>query len=91
MIAQLPRATFYYHLKRTDETDKYEATKAAIRAICRENKGRYGYHRITTELHNRGVHFNCKTVQQLMKALGLVCRVRVKKYHSYKGDVANCA
>ncbi len=37
------------------------------------------------ELHNRKIYLNHKTVQRLMKQLGLVCRVRMKKYRSYKG------
>ncbi|MBM6872078.1 IS3 family transposase, partial [Pseudoflavonifractor phocaeensis] len=36
------------------------------------------YRRITTALYNRGIHLNHKTVQRLMKQLGLVCRVRIK-------------
>ena len=72
-------------------TDKYEATKAEITAIYHENKGRYGYRRITTELHNRNFPLNHKTVQRLMKELGLVCQVRMKKYHSYKGEVGKTA
>lgn len=72
-------------------TDKYEAAKAEITAIYHENKGRYGYRRITTELHNRNFPLNHKTVQRLMKALGLVCQVRMKKYHSYKGEVGKIA
>ena len=90
-IAQLPRATFYYHLKRMNRTDKYEAAKAEITAIYHENKGRYGYRRITTELHNRNVPLNHKTVQRLMKELGLVCHVRMKKYRSYRGEVGKIA
>ena len=76
-IAQLPRATFYYHLKRMNSADKYKAVKAEITAIYHENKGRYGYRRITTELHKRNFLLNHKTVQRLMKELGLVCRVRM--------------
>ena len=71
--------------------DKYKEVKAEIVAIYQENKGRYGYRRITTELHNRGFSMNHKTVQRLMKELGLVCRVRIKKYHSYKGEVGKIA
>ena len=71
--------------------DKYEAAKAEIIAIYHENKGRYGYRRITTELHNRNFPLNHKTVQRLMKELGLVCRVRMKKYRSYKGEVGKIA
>ena len=90
-IAQLPRATFYYHLKRMNRTDKYGAAKAEITDIYHENKGRYGYRRITTELRSRNILLNHKTVQRLMKELGLVCRVRMKKYHSYKGEVGKIA
>lgn len=37
------------------------------------------------ELHNCGYGVNHKTVQRLMKQLGLKCMVKLKKYHSYKG------
>ena len=65
-----------------------KAVKAEITAIYHENKGRYGYRRITAELHKRNFLLNHKTVQRLMKELGLVCRVRMKKYRSYKGEWA---
>ena len=90
-VAQLPRATFYYHLKKQKQADKYETSKAEIKAIFHENKGRYGYRRITVELRNRKIFLNHKTVQKLMKQLGLVCCVRIKKYHSYKGEVGKIA
>lgn len=90
-IAQLSRATFYYYLKKSKQPDKYKEAKDNITAIYYENKGRYGYRRITMELHNRGISLNHKTVQRLMKELGLVCRVRMKKYRSYKGEVGKIA
>ncbi len=86
-----PRATFYYHLNRMNSSDKYKAAKAEITTIYHENKGRYGYRRITAELHKRNFLLNHKTVQRLMKELGLVCRVRMKKYRSYKGEVGKIA
>ena len=90
-IAQLPKATFYYHCKSQNKVDKYARAKAEITAIFHENKGRYGYRRVTDELHNRGFNLNHKTVQRLMKELGLVCRVRMKKYRSYKGEQGKVA
>ena len=90
-IAHLPRATFYYHLKKLNQTDKYEVAKSEITAIYHENKGRYGYRRITAELHNRKIHLNHKTVRKLMKELGLVCHVRMKKYRSYRGEIGRIA
>ena len=71
--------------------DKYEEAKAEIIAIYHENKGRYGYRRITMELRNRKIPLNHKTVQRLMKETGLICRVRMKKYRSYKGEVGKIA
>ena len=74
-----------------NRADKYKAVKAEITAIYHENKGRYGCRRITAELHKRNFLLNHKTVQRLMKELGLVCRVRMKKYRSYKGEVGKIA
>ena len=91
LIAHLPRATFYYHLKKLNQKDKYEVAKSEITAIYHENKGRYGYRRITAELHKRKIHLNHKTVRKLMKELGLVCHVRMKKYRSYKGEIGRIA
>ena len=71
------------------KADKYASAKQEITVIFHENKGRYG--RITAELHKRNFSLNHKTVQRLMRELGLVCRVRMKKYHSYKGEVGKIA
>ena len=73
------------------KTDKYASVKKEITSIFHENKGRYGYRRITTVLHSRGFLVNHKTVRRLMKKLGLICRVRMKKYRSYKGNVGKIA
>ena len=90
-IAQLPRATFYYHAKRMVRDDKYATIKIKLTELFHEHQGRYGYRRITDELHNQNFAINHKTVQRLMKELGLVCRVRMKKYRSYKGEVGKVA
>jgi len=90
-IAQLPRSTYYYHAKQMLKEDKYSEIKNQITKISHENRGRYGYRRITAELRNRGYVINHKTVQRLMKEIGVICRVRVKKYRSYKGEVGKIA
>lgn len=90
-ISGLPRSTYYYYVKQRTTEDKYSEIKKQITTIHHENKGRYGYRRITTELHNRGYVINHKTVQRLMKQLGIVCMVRMKKYRSYKGEVGKIA
>jgi transposase InsO family protein len=90
-VAGLSRATYYYHLKRSAAPDKYAEIKEQILLIYTENKQRVGYRRITLELHNKGVSINHKTIQHLMKQLGLFCRVRMKKYNSYRGEVGKIA
>jgi len=90
-VAELSRATYYYHLKKQANQDKYSEIKEQIVLIYTENKGRFGYRRITLALRNRGYVVNHKTVQKLMKEMGIICRVRMKKYHSYKGEIGKVA
>ena len=47
--------------------DKYASVKEEITTIYHENRGRYGYRRITAELRKRKFSVNHKTVQRLMK------------------------
>jgi integrase family protein len=90
-LAGVPRSTYYYHCKKVQSKDKYELEKSEITTIYKENQGRYGYRRILMELRNRGYVLNHKTVQKLMKELGLKCMVRMKKYRSYRGEVGKTA
>ena len=53
--------------------DKYKVEKDEILSIFHENKGRYGYRRITLEMRNRGYTINHKTVARLMKIMD--CKV----------------
>ena len=73
------------------EPDKYQNLKETIKQIFQENKGRYGYRRITLELRNRGYIANHKTVLKLMKQCTLLCRIRRRKYRSYRGEVGKVA
>ncbi len=90
-FAGLPRSTFYYYLKQMNKPDKYVQVKTAIQEIYHENKGRYGYRRITLELRNRGYVINHKTVLKLMNECNIKCQVRIRKYRSYKGEVGKVA
>lgn len=86
--ACLPRSTFYYQAALGKTGDRYAALKADIHAVYRRHKGRYGYRRITDELERCGQAVNHKTVQRLMRDLGLKSLVRPKKYRSYRGEMA---
>jgi putative transposase len=87
----MPRSTYYYHAGKKEQKDKYAEIKEQIVAIHHENKGRYGYRRIVAELSNRDYRINHKKVLELMRDLGIVCRVRMKKYKSYRGEVGRVA
>ncbi|WP_142890864.1 IS3 family transposase, partial [Klebsiella pneumoniae] len=56
--AEIPRSTFYYHLKALSKPDKYADVKKRIGEIYHENKGRYGYRRVTLSLHRDGERIN---------------------------------
>jgi putative transposase len=74
-----------------DRPDKDADFKSLVTAIYHEHKGRYGYRRITDELHNQGHLVNHKKIQRIMGVLGLKSIVRMKKYRSYKGTVGKIA
>lgn len=90
-IAGIPRSTYYYYSRQMDRPDKYALVKAEIRRIYEENRKRYGYRRITAKLKGSQYYVNHKTVQKLMREMGIFCRVRMKKYQSFKGQVGEVA
>ena len=65
----MKRATYYYCVK--EHPDKYASLRKEIMRIFDENKGRYGYRRITLEMRNRGYIINHKTVAKLMRIMGV--------------------
>jgi transposase InsO family protein len=78
-------------LKCLNEPQKHRSERNEIQKICVENKGRYGYRRVTLELHHRGFQTNHKLVMKLMKQENLSCRLRPKRYRSYRGEVGKIA
>lgn len=90
-VSGVSRSTYYYHVSQKEKKDKYESIKEEIKEIYSKNRGRYGYRRITAEIRKLGVKINHKTVQKLIKELKLTCKVRMKKYKSYRGDMGKIA
>jgi putative transposase len=78
-------------LKRLAEPRLHINERNEIQKICIENKGRYGYRRVTLELHRRGFQTNHKLVMKLMKQEHFTCMLRKKKYHSYRGELGKIA
>ena len=91
-VAGIPRSTYYYYSKQfsSPKADKYAEIKALIRKIYDDNQGRYGYRRIVQELR-KTYRINHKTVQRLMREMGIFCRVRMKKYNSFRGEAGSIA
>ena len=90
-IAGIPRSTYYYYSKQMNAPDKDAEIKAKIRQVYDDSKGRYGYRRITMKLHQDGILVNHKKVKRLMRQMGIFCRVRMKKYNSFRGQVRKTA
>lgn len=86
--ADLSRSTFYYQVKALQAEDQHAGLKARICAVYERHKGRYGYRRITAALRQAGETVTHKTIQRLMRVLGLKSLVRPKKYRSYRGQQA---
>lgn len=90
-IAKISRSTYYYYTKRIEKQDNYAELKEEIKSIYNENRGRYGYRRITLELKNRGYNHNHKLIYKLMREIEINSKVRIKKFHTFKGEVGRIA
>jgi len=87
----MARSTFYYNAKLLGQPDGYDAVRGRIRAIYSKHHGRYGYRRITDQLHNEGIDINHKTVQKLMGQMGLKAKRKKQQYRSYRGELGKVA
>lgn len=90
-LAGLARSTFYYQRAALQLPDKHASLKEQIQTVYAQEKGLYGYRRITAVLRQLGVTVNHKVVQRLMGVLKLKSLVRPKKYRAYKGLVGTLA
>lgn len=87
----MARSTYYHNIERLGAPDKYADLRVIITKIYYRHKKRYGYPRITAELHNMGICINHKTVQKLMNEMGLKAMRKRRHYNSYKGEVGKIA
>lgn len=92
-VSGVAKSTYFYHISNMNKIDEIEKEiKQQIISIFHENKGRYGYRRITLELRNRDYNVNHKKVQRIMKELGLQGIQRPnRRYNSYKGTIGKIA
>lgn len=73
---QLPLRSYYYQPKRKAVDP---ALKARIEDICLEFP-KYGYRRVTKQLHREGVIVNYKKIARIMKENGLNCHPHSRKW-----------
>src|SRR5208282_2970649 len=66
-LAGVSRAGFYRSLQSQDPVEEDMQVRSAIQRIFAEHKRRYGYRRVSAELHRRGLLVNHKRVARLMR------------------------
>ena len=66
-LASISRRSFYRSLKERQPTEEEMEVRSAIQTIALEHRRRYGYRRITAELHRRGMQVNHKRVARIMQ------------------------
>jgi len=83
----LPRSSFYYSPKEPSsaEQDHEKALQGRIEALCLEFP-RYGYRRVTAQLHREGLPINHKKVLKIMKANDLLCRPQKRWVRTTQSD-----
>lgn len=90
-LAKIPKSSFYHTLKRLSRPDRYGQEKADIAAIFKLHGGKYGHRRVKMDLEKLGYRISGKKVLSLMREAGLFCKVRMKRYQSYRGEVGRVA
>jgi putative transposase len=56
----MAKSTYHYYCRKAKIPDKYQEEKKLIHEIFKDNRGRYGYRRITHEMRKRGYLINHK-------------------------------
>jgi putative transposase len=66
-MVSVSRRGFYRSLQEQQPVEEEMEVRAAIQQIALEHRRRYGYRRITAELHRRGMQVNHKRVVRMMR------------------------
>jgi putative transposase len=79
LLAQVSRASYYRELAVVAPAEEEMAIQAAIQEIALGHHRRYGYRRITVELHRRQMRINHKRVLRIMREDNLLA-IRHRRY-----------
>ena len=66
-LVEVSRRGFYRSLKEREPAEEETEVRSLIQQIALEHRRRYGYRRITAELHRRGMLVNRKRVARMMR------------------------
>jgi transposase InsO family protein len=66
-MVSVSRRGFYRSLQEQRPIEEEMEVRSAIQQIALEHRRRYGYRRITAELHRRGMQINHKRVVRIMR------------------------
>jgi transposase InsO family protein len=72
-LAGVSRAGYYRQLVDSEPDEAEMAMRTAIQEIVLAHRRRYGYRRVTAELHRRGMVVNHKRVLRMMREDNLLC------------------
>jgi transposase InsO family protein len=78
-LAGVSRAGYYRQLGESAADEAEMAVRTALQEIVLAHRRRYGYRRVTAELHRRGMLVNHKRVLRMMRSDNLLA-VRFRKY-----------
>jgi putative transposase len=88
-LAGVSRAGYYRHLVETEPDEAEMALRTAIQEIVLAHHRRYGYRRVTAELHRRGMVANHKRVLRMLRTDNLLA-MRFRKYVLTTDSRHNC-
>ncbi|MEO0061219.1 MAG: hypothetical protein RL343_837 [Actinomycetota bacterium] len=84
----LAASTYYYQRGRLVLNDRFVEVRPVLRQVFDNSYKAYGYRRIQAVLKTKhGFSLSGKTVLRLMREENRVCKIRRRKYVSYKGAV----
>lgn len=85
---ELPKSTYYrYAGGRRPKPDRWADVRLLVREAFSRTPNGMGYRQVAMVLRaEKGISVSGKTVLKLMREEGLACRIRRKRYDSYRGE-----
>jgi putative transposase len=69
-LAVVSRASYYRHWEEVAPDEAEMAARVSIQEVVLRHRRRYGYRRVTVDLHRQGMVINHKRVARIMREAG---------------------